>query len=173
MKAVPKWQRERARRVNRICRCIEGRLARGQSLRRAVRWFAWYWRDRHHRSDPARPIRLGAETIVRLLRQWRAGGRTHQAVALRFRPGLQTLTPGNVLELARLGLAPGVRSLRAAYEQLASPPVTASAFFHAMPIEVRKPLMALFAARRRLERCQRLADAKVTQFAARHAPGQS
>jgi hypothetical protein len=170
MGAVPKWEIERARRVHRICRCIEGRHARGQSLHRAVRWFAWYWRGRHYNSDPARPMRLGAQTIRRLLYQWRAGGRTPEAVALQWHRGAQKLAAGAVLDLARIGQAPGIRTFQAAYDQLPSPIVSASAFYYAMPAEVRKPLLALFAARRRVESCQRLAKLKADKFAANHSP---
>ncbi|MGA2751994.1 MAG: hypothetical protein ABSG59_24795 [Verrucomicrobiota bacterium] len=149
--------------IHRICRSVERWRARDQSLERAVGWFASYWRDRKYTCEPARPIRLSAKSLVRLFYQWRAGGKTPAAVGLHYRPGLQKLTPPAVIELARLCLLPGANSFNATWKQLPNPGATASAYRYAMPVELRRHLKAVFAARRALQSTERAAREAIEQ----------
>jgi hypothetical protein len=144
---------------------VEGRCAGGQSLHKAVRWFAWYWRNRFYKSDPSRPIRLSAQTIIRLFYRWKSEGRTPGAVALRYRSSLQKLAPGDVIELARRCLAPGARSFSGTWRELPNPRASSSAFSYATQPALRERLAALFAARRALKREERAAGEAVEKFA--------
>ncbi len=161
----PAWQRERARRIHCICRCVERRIERGKSMRQAVHWFACYWKGRTYRSG--HQVRLSAKTIVRLFYRWQKGGRTPSAVALRYWKDNRKLPLSQVLELARACIAPGVRSFRAAWRQMQNPAATPDAFWHAFPIQVRAQLVALCAARRRVEYLERTAQRSIDTFTAR------
>jgi hypothetical protein len=65
--------------------------------------------------------------------------------------GRQKLKPGDALALATICLAPGVRSLSAAYRRLPAPAATIDAYRYALPGPVRKPLADLLTARRKAE----------------------
>ena len=152
---IKAWQRERMQRLARICRCIDRGRQQGKRIRKMVILHAWRWRGRHYKCDPERRIRFRASTLLRIYYQWKRGGRTQAAIALRYRSGNRKLPAGKVLELARACAQPGVRSFHQAYGQVANPRATVSAFWHAMPAQVRERLAALCAARRKTEYLER------------------
>ena len=48
------WQRERVRRLARICRCLDQGLANGKRLHEMLVWFAWTWKARtYQKCDPS------------------------------------------------------------------------------------------------------------------------
>jgi hypothetical protein len=151
---VPSWQRERDRIIAHICRRMEKRNERGQSLDAAARLYSRHWHGRPYRTDPHRPLQLSSKTILRHFRAWRKAGRTPAAFALHYKSP-NKFEPGHVFEFAQLCAAPGVRSLTAAYAQLTSPAGTASGLRMAMPGRLRIRLTKLCAARRTVENLER------------------
>lgn len=158
------WQRERARRLHFIFLRIERRRAAGQSLRRAVRWFAWYWKDRTYKCDPHRAMRFSSNTLVRLFYRWQNGGRTPEALVLHYRSGRSKLGPAKLTQMARACATPGVRSFLEAWRQIPNAPATHSAFRHAMPAQLRTILVELCDARRRVEYLERRAQKTIAHF---------
>jgi hypothetical protein len=146
------WQNERARRVHRICGCIARRRAQGQKLTRAVAYFALYYRARVYRCDPARRFRLTRKTLVRLYYQWIHGGRTLDALLLRYCSGKKKLSAPRLRRFVRASLAPDISSYRLAYLRCGDSRVTSSAYSHALPCDIKKLLRALFAQRRQANR---------------------
>ena len=164
--ACTAWQRERLQRLVRICRCLDRGRANGKRLRKMLTRFAWIWKGRHYKCDPARPIRLTRSTLLRIYRQWKRGGRTPAAIALRYWITSRKLPASQVLAMARRCVAPNARSFAAAWRQAENPLATYGAFWHAMPPRLRKQLAALCAARRRVEYLERQAQRTVDRFAA-------
>jgi len=162
---VPKWQRERLRRLHRNFLSVERRLESGQKLGRAIGWFAWWYKNerRFYRCDPDRRIHFAAKTLIMLLYRWRDGGRQPGALALHFR-GPSKIGAIHVHRFAKGCLKPGATSLATAYGQGKRQVATVSAFRHALPIAVRKPLLALFDARRRVKWLERRAQRVVEKF---------
>ena len=159
----PKWRLERTRRLCRIFRRVEQRIADGGSLAKAMVWFAARWKHKHYKSDPTRPVRFGKNTLVRLYYQWKAGGRTRESLTPHFRCPRQRIKPDHTQELANLCLEPGVPSFSAAYRRLACPMGTASAYHYAMPPAIRKPLGTLLAGRRNVAALERAARRAVLE----------
>ncbi len=58
LSTLPAWQVERARRLHRICICIEKARVKGRTLHRALRFSVWSARHAHYRSAPKRKLRL-------------------------------------------------------------------------------------------------------------------
>ncbi len=90
------WQTERANRLHRKFLSVDEAIARGQTFKQAVRHFQWFWRNRTYRSDHARKVHFGFGTLRRLWLQWRKGGRTPEALRLKYR-GLPPSVPADVL----------------------------------------------------------------------------
>jgi hypothetical protein len=101
--------------LHQVCRCIEGRIERGQTLEKAVRWFVRQWKGRCFKRLPGRPVRSSRQTILRVLYLWRQGGRTPAAVAGRYRCPRQRIHAAQVHDLVKLCLSPRVGSFAAAY----------------------------------------------------------
>ena len=160
------WQRERARRLARIFRCLDRGRQQGKPLRKMLIKHAWRWKNRRYTSDPARAIRFTRSTLLRLYYQWKRGGCTLAAVALRYGNANRKLPASQVLAMARLCIAPGVRSFTAAWRQVQNPLATHDAFRHAMPARIGKQLAALCAARRRVEYLERQAQRAIDRAAA-------
>jgi hypothetical protein len=159
------WQRERAQRLARIFRCIETGHARGKRIHEMLVWFAWRWKSRCYKTDPGHSIRFGYGTLRRLYYQWKRGGKTPAAFALRYGAANRKLPASEVLAMARLCAGPGVRSFAAAWRRVPNPAATYHAFRHAMPVRVRKELTSLFTARRRVEFHERWAQRAIDSFA--------
>ena len=142
------WQRERVRRLARICRCLERGQAAGKSLRRMVRLHAWRWRGRHYKTAPLRSIHFKASTILRIYRMWRKGGRTPDTLALHYWRGNRRVSTCQVVALSKLCLAPNTQSFSAAYRELKAPGATESAYRYATPARLIVALNKLLANRR-------------------------
>jgi hypothetical protein len=151
------WQRERIQRLARICRCIDRGRQQGKRLRKIVILHAWRWRGRHYKSDPKRPIRFKASTILRTYYAWRNGGRTPATLALGYWRGNRRASGCQVVELSKLCLAADTKSFSAAYRSLKSPGATESAYRRAMPARVRIALANLHDHRRHGESLERAA----------------
>lgn len=158
------WQRERAARLHRICGCIEGRIKRGQTLAKAVRWFAWYWSERFYKCDRARPIRFGAKSIVRLFYRWKDGGKSPSALALRYRSGRPSLNSADLARFLKVCLLPEVSSFHAAHAKLQAPAGRADAYRHAAGTGLRESLGAVFAGRRSVQASERRALRAIEAF---------
>jgi hypothetical protein len=160
------WQRERVQRLVRIFRCLDRGRQRGKRLRKMLMLHAWRSRGRYYKADPARPIRFSYSTLLRLFYQWRQGGRTTAALALRYHGNRKTSLP-QVVELAKLCQAPETLSFSAAYRKLARPGATECAFRLAIPPHLKVSLATLFAHRRHgrvLERTTRQITEEVAEF---------
>src|ERR1017187_10674532 len=57
------WTHERAERLHLCCKTIERSRTRGVSVRKAVRYFAWFWKDRHYRTAPHVKARFKRATL--------------------------------------------------------------------------------------------------------------
>lgn len=143
------WQRERAARLHRFFVHIEARIEAGKGLRQAFKQVAWWYqaKPRFYRGT-ARRVRFSRSTLIRLFYRWRAGGRTAEAVALRYRPGRAKLPAEEVTAFARMCLAPMVCSLAGAHQVLHRPAGSCAAFRHSLPTGFRKQVVSLFEARR-------------------------
>ena len=160
------WQRERAQRLARIFRCLDRGRQEGRPLRKMLIKHAWRWKDRCYKCDPARAIRFGRSTLLRLYYQWKRGGCTLASIALRYANANRKLPANQVLAVARLCAAPGVPSFAAAWRQVQNPLATYHAFRHAMPARVRNELASLCVARRRVEYLERRSQRAIAAFAA-------
>ena len=78
------WQRERARRLHRLCKAVERRRSAGISVRKAVRYFAWFWRNRPYRTAPHIKAKFKRPTIVALYYHWRRNGKSPDCFAQRY-----------------------------------------------------------------------------------------
>src|SRR5262245_38533498 len=79
----PPWQRERANRLHRKFGRVEIAMAGGQTMRQAFKWFAWHLRGKAYRCEKNRKIQLSYRSLVRALYQWKANGRTPEALFLK------------------------------------------------------------------------------------------
>lgn len=146
------WQRERVQRLARIFRCVDRGQAAGKRLHEMQVWFAWRWKGRHFKSDPARRIRFGRGTLEHLYRRWKASGGNPAALALNYRAPVK-LRPGLAVEFARACLSSDVRSFTEAHGRLPRPVATWFAYRLSLPPMLRQRVVGLFAARR-LEACR-------------------
>jgi hypothetical protein len=151
------WQRERVHRLARIFRCIERGRARGKRLHKMLNRFAWIWKARNYKCDPARAIHFRKSTLLRLYYTWRDAGRTPEALALHYWRGNRKASRSQVVKLSKLCLAPETMSLSAAYRTLKSPNATHWAYRKAMPPRLKAALAALLAHRRRGQALERAA----------------
>lgn len=70
------WVMERADRLHRFCKSVERRRAAGVSVRRAVEYFAWFWRDRSYRTAPKIKAKFSRSRLVVLYYLWLRSGRS-------------------------------------------------------------------------------------------------
>ncbi|MDB6023326.1 MAG: hypothetical protein JWQ04_3183 [Pedosphaera sp.] len=150
--SVPQWQLERCRRLHRICRNIEGRIQRGQSLRKSVRWFTWYWASRFYRCDKTSPAKFCAQTLLRIYYQWRDNGKSPDAIALRYRGTRPKLSPDALQRFLNAAIVGDARSFKAAWQRMDPRTGTPSAYHHALPPRIRRQLVQLFHHRRSAQR---------------------
>ena len=87
------WMRERAERLHRACKTIERQRAAGVSVRKAVKHFAWFWKDRHYRTAPHIKARFSRSTLVILYYHWRRNGKCPGCFALHYADRLAPVTP--------------------------------------------------------------------------------
>ena len=157
---------ERISRSARICWCIERGRAKGKRLHKMFILHAWRWRARHFTSDPARPIHFSYGTLRGLYYHWRKNGRSPAALALRVRRRKTKVTASGVVEMAKLCLAPGVLTFRAAYRKLESPRATESAYRYATQAWLGTRLAELLAHRRREPSLARAAECSLRRLQA-------
>jgi hypothetical protein len=62
------------------------------SVRKAVKYFAWYWRDRPYRTAPHIKARLRRSTLVNLYYHWRRNGKSPNCFGLHYGDRLATIT---------------------------------------------------------------------------------
>ena len=166
---LPRWQRERARRLHRLFLRLEARIASGLNQRRALKWIGWFYnsKPRFYRCERSRQVRFSKATIKREFYRWRNGGRIADALALRYRPGRERLPASEVQTFARLCLAPMVCSMRGAYQILPRPAGTCSAFRHSLSRSFLAAAVKMFAARRAALRIERAARRELERFQAK------
>lgn len=152
--------------MHRIFRCIEGRVERGQSLHKAVTWFAWYYRNRTYRRRPGRKILFTYKTILRRYYRWKADGRTPAAAALKYWSNVK-VTMARALKLGRLLLKPKTLTFSAAYRQLRLPRATEAAYRKMFDGRLKGHFAELLAARRRGVRLEARTRRTLARFAAR------
>jgi hypothetical protein len=151
------WWEERTATLHRICRCIDAGMAKRKSLHKQFVRFVRTWDGRPYRTDPTRRLRLKYGSLRGVYYRWKNGGKSPEAIALRYCCPKQKLVREDVLGLARLCLAPGVTSIAAGFAGLKNPRATAAAYRYATPTEVQRNVIALLAARREAERRERYA----------------
>jgi hypothetical protein len=120
-------------------------------------WFAWRWKGRRYKCDPARRIRFGYGTLTELYYRWKENGRTPAALALRYPCANRKLSARHVAELSKLCLAPETMSLSEAWRKLPARVATKSAYYYAIPKRLRAALARLLAHRRRGQTLERAA----------------
>jgi hypothetical protein len=148
---------------------MERGQAAGKRLHEMQVWFAWRWKGRHYKNDPARRIRFARGTLGHLYRRWKVSGGNPAALALNYRAPLK-LRPGLVVEFARVCINSDVRSFTEAHGRLPRPVATWFAYRLSLPPMLRRRVVGLFAARR-LEACRaHKARAAANWFAKRGAP---
>src|ERR1017187_8932789 len=86
------WQRERAERLHRFCKSIERRRAAGVSVRKAVTYFAWFWKDRPYRTAPHIKARFIRSTLVKLYYRWRRNGKSPACFVLHYADRMAPVT---------------------------------------------------------------------------------
>ena len=90
------WQRERAKRLHRICKRIKARVAAGQSINKACRAFSRKWSGKPLRSDPARHYALNVSSLYRHFKKWRLMGESPACFTLNYFPTNRRI-PASVL----------------------------------------------------------------------------
>jgi hypothetical protein len=174
--SLPGWQRERARRLHSICQRIEGRVQRGEAVRRAVRLFSWRNRPLQRKS-----WRLSRGRLRTLFYQWRRNP-TPAAFQLHYKPGravpraliddvLRRCQAADVFSLAQavqslkrdLESGGAIRDfgtlrdwlrehLSARKNRSVRLPYLESSFYRVLGSQERRALSALFRARQRVQR---------------------
>ena len=95
-----RWFRERAERLHRFCKAVERRRAAGMSLRKAVRYFAWFWKDRPYRTAPHIKARFSKPTLVALYYRWRRNGKSPDCFELHYAGRLPPVTAEEIRRFA-------------------------------------------------------------------------
>lgn len=119
-KSIPAWQRERAERLHRICSSIAVRHAHGEKKRKLIQWFAWYWKDRFYRCEPARPLRFTKSTIERALRIWKRGGQVAAALVPQYQPRRSVFTAPMLVRFVNYISSHPQPTMKAAWEKFAA-----------------------------------------------------
>jgi len=174
--SCPRWQRERSRRICRILRCIDKRVAAGKSLHTALVYFNWAWKGRHYKVAPERPLPFSPGNLTRLYYRWIAGGRTPETLVLGYRRGPRKVLRDDLLLLVGWCLRRETRSFSQGYRRLQLK-ATESAYRYAIPAPLWKSLVATFATRRAADRRERAARRLLKEFsglkAGQNAPGRA
>lgn len=91
-----RWQRERAKRLHRICKRIKARVAAGQSLHEAIRTFSRRWNGKALKCDPSRRYALSVARLYQHYRRWRLMGESPACFTLNYFPTNRRI-PASVL----------------------------------------------------------------------------
>lgn len=95
------WICERANRLHRFCKSVERRRAAGVSVRKAVEYFAWFWRDRTFQTAPLIKVRLSKSRLVVLYYEWCRGGRSPKCFLLNYGTRRPPVSQGQVRRFVR------------------------------------------------------------------------
>jgi hypothetical protein len=107
-------ERERAQTLARLCRAIQRRRDGGMSLRKALKWPSWYWRqDRRYRCDHSRRVQISRGSLTRFYYAWRRSGKSLDAFELGYKVKFRMPARGQVRAFIRS--CSTSRSLQAAY----------------------------------------------------------
>jgi hypothetical protein len=140
--------RERAERLHQFCKTVDRRRAAGVPVRKAVTYFAWFWKDRPYRTAPHIKARLSRSTLVRLYYRWRRNGKSPDCFALHYVDRLP-LVP---LEIVHAFLAacatPGVIHWSQALRLTDLKGLSFPRVFSALPERARQTIRETFTARR-------------------------
>lgn len=172
---LPRWDRQRAEFLHRICTWIQSRVRRGDTVMRAVRQFSARHHGRRFRGSN-RTLRLSRSRLRTVFYRWR---RLPSPVVLL--PGFRLDVPASIrlprplplAELIRASLAPGVQSLSAAFRALRAQAVPAgipgyNRLWECLSRAQRRALLELFRSRRARSRA-RLTEERLTGVLARRA----
>ena len=94
------WQIERAALLHRFCQTVDRRRAAGVSVRKAVKYFAWFWKDRPYRTAPHIKARFSRPTLVALFYRWRRAGKSPDCFALHYSDRLAPVTAEEIRRFA-------------------------------------------------------------------------
>jgi len=95
------WMRERANRLHRFCKTVERRRAGGMSVRKAVKHFAWFWKDHPYRTAPHIKTKFSRAALVCLYYRWRRNGKSPECFALHYGDRLPPVTPEQIRRFVR------------------------------------------------------------------------
>jgi hypothetical protein len=147
-------ERDRAMALHRICTWMAAAVQRGEPITRAVRRFSRKWNGKALRSAPGKRLRLAYSTLLRLWYRWRANPSV-EVFHLHYKPGgIVKVTPSLRTEFRARCLAPGVSTIKSAYQGFDSIAVYES-FCRALPRRERSMI-------RRIHRL-RVAERKALQ----------
>ena len=165
----PAWFRERARMLQRICQSIERRRERGQTVRKAVVYFGWYWHGRSCRTAPGIKVRLGATALKNIYYRWRRSGKKIESFQpnYRLRPVVDAALVSRFLDACA---AAGVGSMTAAWGRLNAGGVSLRALVAALPARKRLAIRAAHRSRRDLMAKDRALGQKIRGLARKAAP---
>jgi len=147
--SLPRWQRERMRRLHRIFVAAEGRIDGGERLTHAFNHFAWWVRrkPRFYRCEPSRPFRFFSQkTLIRLWYLWN-GGKNPEALVLKYRSPIK-ITRRQARNFAMACTLPGVKRLKDAFRRMGNRVATIAGYRRAMPGEVLREVTRLHRWRR-------------------------
>jgi|SRR5579862_1636767 len=135
---------ERARRLHRICGCIARRMERGQTQHKALTWFAWFYRNRFYKCDPSKKLRFKYKTLMGAYYQWKRGGRSPEALTLRYANSRPKIRSAHLRRFIASCLRPDCRYFTAAHRNLSAPVATSCAYYRALSPRLRKAFRNLF-----------------------------
>jgi hypothetical protein len=81
------------------------------SVRKAVKHFAWFWKDRHYRTALHFKARLSRSTLVVLYYRWRRSGKSPACFALHYADRLAPVTPEKVRAFLGACATAGTKSM--------------------------------------------------------------
>ena len=151
----PLWYAERAIMLERICTSIEGRRERGQSLRQAVTWPAWYWKGRRYRTAPQVRVRLSCARLKTLYYRWVNHDRKPEAFALHYEPRCLQVSGAMLRQFLEACAAPGVCCMMAAWRQIGPAGISYGLLTRALPRETRQAIRQAHGERRRILAAER------------------
>ncbi|NOS68659.1 MAG: hypothetical protein HOP33_01845 [Verrucomicrobia bacterium] len=162
------WNRERATRLHRQFIRVEQARKKGKSVTESFRPFAFYWRGEFFRRDSSKRVRFSISTLRRCFYTWLTGGRTPEAIALRY--GTSAKLKPTLKHLARYVNAvadPDVLTMHAGFIKSSGGLQSQfkwSFFSRALPSTLRAPVRRLLKSRRKHRSEQRRFARFVTGF---------
>jgi hypothetical protein len=142
------WEAERAGVVHRFCVAVEGRRARGQSLREAIGHSALIRRGGNYRTEPRVKIHFSRGRLRSVYYHWLKNGKTPQSLKLRYMGRIALVSPGLVQRFVAACAAPGISSMSKAAHLVKLRNIRTSRILSAMPERLRREIKKTFRARR-------------------------